>query len=84
MPVVILAAAVAASALAVVWSRHESRRLFAELQGLEQRRDALQVEWGRLQIEQATWAADGRIETIASGRLGMRLPAPDEIVIVRP
>lgn len=80
--VAVLAAAVVASALAVVWSRHESRRLFIELQGLEERRDALEIEWNRLQLEQSAWATHGRIERIAREQLDMRLPDPADVVII--
>ena len=40
-----------ATALGVVWSRHQSRKVFVELQRLEYQRDELNVEWGRLQLE---------------------------------
>ncbi len=79
-----LALAVIASALGVVYTSHLSRRLYAELARLEQARDALEVEWGRLQLEQSTWAAHSRIERLARERLRMRLPRPDEVVVVRP
>jgi cell division protein FtsL len=75
---------VVASALAVVCSKHESRKLFIELQSLQALRDELSFEWGRLQLEQSTWAAHGRIESIASEHLHMRLPAVGAIVAVEP
>ncbi len=37
------------SALQVVIARHETRRLFVELQELERTGDQLNEEWGRLQ-----------------------------------
>lgn len=80
--VALLGAAVVATALAVAYTSHRSRTLFAELVRLEQRRDALETEWGRLQLEQSTWATHSRIERLARERLGMRLPRPDEVVRV--
>jgi len=80
----LLVAAVLASALAVVWVRHESRKLFVTLQGLERTRDARNVEWGQLQLEQSTWATHGRIESLARKRLGMELPGGETIMLVRP
>lgn len=78
----LLFGAVLASALGVVYSKHQTRKLFIELQALQTVRDELSVEWGRLQLEQSTWAAHGRIETIAVERLHMHLPAVGSIVAV--
>lgn len=72
------------SALAVVYSTHQSRKLFAELQNLQKGRDDLDVEWGRLQLEQSTFATHGYIEAVAREKLGMRMPKPDAVVIVKP
>ena len=57
-----LAAAVFSSALAVVYVKHMTRMTFVELQGLEHERDALQVEWSKLQLELGTWASHDRVE----------------------
>ena len=80
----VLAVAVLASAVAVVYARHESRRLFIELQRLSEARDDLNVDWGRLQIERSTWASPGRVEQIAGDELDMRVPEPAGVVIVEP
>jgi cell division protein FtsL len=72
------------SALAVVYAKHETRRLTMALQSLEAERDRMNVEWGRLQLEQSTLATHGRIENIANGKLEMTLPAQNSVVLVRP
>lgn len=79
------AAAVVASALAVVYSQHRSRERFAQLQELEDEKARLETRWGRLQLEQSTWATHGRVERLARERLDMRLPDFDraEIVVLR-
>jgi len=59
------------SAIQIVFSQHQTRKLFVEIQVLEKKRDALNEEWGRLQLEQSTWATDDRIEAIAREDLGM-------------
>ena len=74
--------AVVVSALAVVYVKHETRMLYVETQVLEKRSDDLSVEWGRLQLEQNTLAAHGRVENIARTKLGMIVPAYDEIKIL--
>ena len=72
------------SALGVVFAKHQNRRLYAELAVLQKQSDAMDVEWGRLQLEQSTWATHGRIEKIARQRLGMRNVDYDKVVIVKP
>ena len=81
----VLGLLVTASALAVVYSQHRSRELFVELQRLEREQAALDTEWGRLELEQSTWATHGRIERIARDRLDMRLPdfQRSEIVVLQ-
>ncbi|MBB1088612.1 cell division protein FtsL [Lysobacter sp. SG-8] len=81
---VVLVVANLASALMVVYARHENRQLFVQLSRLEKTRDELDIEFGRLQLEQATWAESNRIDQVARDRLGMKFPEGDEIVVVRP
>lgn len=80
----LLIAANLATAVAVVYARHQHRQLFVELSRLEKARDALNIEFGRLQLEQATWAESNRIDQIARNKLGMKFPETGEIVVVRP
>ena len=61
---ILLGAAVFFSAVQVVIARHETRKLFVEIQAQEKQRDNLNEEWGRLQLEQSTWATDARIESV--------------------
>jgi cell division protein FtsL len=77
-----LAVAVMVSALAAVYAKHKSRKLFVELQTLVAERDRQEMDWGRLQIEQSTQANHARVEQIARERLAMRNPAPAEIELV--
>ena len=79
-----LAVAVFLSALGVVYSKHESRRLFVQLQKIQRDGDALNLEWGRLQLEQSTWATQGRIERIAREKLNMTRPKPEQVYIIQP
>lgn len=70
------------SALQVVIARHETRRLFVELQTLERTRDELNEEWGKLQLEQSTWAINDRIETFARTKLSMKMPERSSVVLL--
>lgn len=73
-----------ASAIGVVFMRHRHRQLFVELSRLEYARDELNIEFGRLQLEQATLAQATRVDQEARGRLGMKFPEAADIVVVRP
>ncbi len=74
--------AVVLSAVAVIYSKHQSRKLFVELQALYQQIDELDIEWGRLQLEQSTWSSHGRIEEIARKKLNMTLPKANDILYI--
>jgi cell division protein FtsL len=71
------------SAIGVVYARQQSRVLFGQLSRLGNDRDNLDFEFGRLELEQATWAENNRIEQIARGKLGMVSPTPAETVLIR-
>lgn len=82
--VAVLLAAVVITAIGVVHAQHAHRQAFVALSRLEKARDELNIEFGRLQLEQATLAESNRVERIARARLAMRTPEPAEIVVVRP
>jgi hypothetical protein len=62
---------------AMAWScaRHRHRQLFVELTRLERARDELNIEFGRLQLEQATWAESNRVDQVARDAPGHGVPA---------
>lgn len=72
------------SAVAGVYAKHQTRKLFVELQVLVSERDRLEMDWGRLQIEQSTQANHARVERIARERLAMRAPSAAEVELVSP
>lgn len=80
----LLGLAVFASAIGVVYAKHENRKLFIELQALQTARDEMNVEWGQLQLEQSTLATHARIDTVARTKLDMITPSPETVVIVKP
>lgn len=72
------------SAIMLVYTKHQSRKLFVELQQLKYQVDDLNTEWGQLQLEQSAWSDHGRIERVARTRLSMVMPEPDEVVFIKP
>ncbi len=79
----VLISGVVASAIGVVSARQQSRQLFSELSDQERERDELNIEYGRLQLEQATWTETNRLEQLARTQLGMVFPGPAETVVIR-
>jgi cell division protein FtsL len=84
IPVLLMVFAVLASAIAVIYTKHSGRSEFVELQKLEQTRDQLNEEWGRLLLEESTWAGPGRVEHQARLRLKMIVPTAEMTVVIRP
>ena len=82
--IMLVVISVIASALALVYAKHINRKIFIEFQELQVKRDELNVEWGRLQLEQSTFATHSQIEKLARKELGMMLPTSKDIVMVRP
>jgi len=72
------------SAVSVSYSAHWNRQLLNELYAELSVRDKAQAEWGRLILEQSTWTAHNRIESLAVERLGMRIPDAAEVRMVAP
>jgi cell division protein FtsL len=80
----ILLLVLTACALGLVTSRHQARKLFAELEQEQERAKQLDVEWGQLQLEQSTWAMHARVEKVARERLRMRVPDATRTQLVMP
>ena len=73
-----------ASAVSIVETSHRCRQMYAQLQALEAARWDMQEQWGRLLLEQSTWATHHRVEQLARRELGMRLPTASELRVVKP
>jgi len=71
-----------ACALSAVSANHGARKLVTQLEAAQKRMRDLEVEWGQLQLEQSTWAAHVRVEKLAREKLGMKPPAPGQIIAV--
>lgn len=80
----VLFIAVLLSAIGVAYSAHWNRQLLNELYGELSVRDKAQAEWGRLILEQSTWTAHSRIETLASEQLKMHIPEAAAVKLVAP
>ncbi len=66
--------AVLGSAVQVIYARHKARDMFVNLEKLNAERDSLDMEWGRLQLEQSYWSSHAFVERVANAKLQMNLP----------
>ena len=69
-------------AFALINAQHRARMLFVELESLKKEARELEVDWGKLKLEQSTLADPQRVESVAQSQLGLALPAIDRIVLL--
>ncbi len=74
--------AVLGSAIGVVYAKAESRALFVELQKARRHHEEASMEWGRLQLELASTGSLEEVMRASAGRLHMRAPQPENVVVV--
>ncbi len=80
--IAILILASAASGVGVSYSKYLTRMYFYELQQVRAERDAADVEWGRLRLEEAALSTIVRVEAAARKDLKMRLPSAGEVRLI--
>jgi len=81
--IIILFFSVIGSAVAVIISTHENRQLVIAQEQLIQEKDALDVEWRHLIIEQSSLTEHNRIERTVFEKLNMRRPTREDEVLLR-
>jgi cell division protein FtsL len=69
-------------ALGVVSSQHKARKLYFELEQLQDLGKKYETEYGQLQLEQSTWAMHSRIEDLATKKLSMQVPDAKRIQVI--
>ncbi|MCB1754298.1 MAG: cell division protein FtsL [Gammaproteobacteria bacterium] len=72
----------ACMAFAVVYAKQKSRAYHIEVSQLRMMADDMDIEWGRLQLEEGALSEYGRVARIASDKLGMRVPVASEVRLV--
>ena len=68
------------SALTVIYVKHRSQVLFAELRSVQKQQDLQVIEWGRLQLQNTTLGTHSNVESRARKDLKMHLPENVELV----
>ena len=80
--VVVLWCLVLVSAVGVIYTSFETRRLFSELQHTKKTQRHLDTQWGQLLLEQSSWSAHTRIDKVAEDQLKMIVPHVKTIQVV--
>ena len=70
-------------ALGLVTSQSRARKLFSELDRAQQRERQLDVVYGQLQLEASTWGLHSRVGKIAADTLGMHVPDPRRVIVIK-
>ena len=80
----VLTLAVFGSAVTVINAKHQNRKAFVDLQALHKQRDEMEIQWGKLQLEQGAWTTHGRVEQLARKDLDMITPPTKSVVVIQP
>lgn len=80
----ILLVLIICSAIGVIYAKHVNRQHYAKLREYQKQRDVLNVDWGKLQLEQSTWATQSRVDTFARKKLSMRNIDYSQALVIKP
>lgn len=81
---IVMLAAVLISALSVIYSTNSYRSTFSQVQQEEQQTQALELQWGKLLLEQASLATPARVQELAVEKLGMSFPSSKNTYLLHP
>lgn len=82
--VTLLSGVLLMTALAVIYSKYNSRLIFIDIQKQERELDQREVEWGQTQLELTTFAEQNRVEQVARQKLKLVLPLHEKIIYIKP
>ncbi|QIK38384.1 cell division protein FtsL [Caldichromatium japonicum] len=77
-----LIAAVLSTAMAVIYVKYLTRIHFVRLQELRAQRDAIDIEWNRLRLEEAALSTHVLVERKARRELGMFAPRAGDVLLI--
>ena len=70
------------SGVGVVYAKYESRKIFRAIEKNRIEQNAVEAEWGRLQLELGTRTNYSRIEDIAINKLKLYVPKAENIIVI--
>lgn len=81
--VLVLIMGIVSSGVGLVYTKHQSRKLFIELQVLQGLRDDLEIEWEMLQLEESTLTTEAVVDQAARVRLNMMVPDANSVIYIK-
>jgi len=81
--VLLLIMGIVSSGVGIVYTKHQSRKLFIELQVLQMLRDDLEIEWEMLQLEESTLTTEAVVDQAARVRLNMIVPDANSVIYIK-
>ncbi len=73
------------SAMAVVFTTHQTRQMISAKEHAMVERERLDNEWRNLLLEETSLSEHSRVEELAGKELDMKRPDPDqEVIVVQP
>lgn len=79
----VLMAAILLTAFAVVYVKDLNRRLFMSYQDLKQKHIELNINYGKLLLEESSLAAQSRVQQLAEINHGMQMPTASNTIIIK-
>ena len=70
------------SALGVTYSTYQSRKATQVLEELRREASGLQIISGQYLLEKNSWAAYSRVERVAHNELKMKVPIPEQTILI--
>jgi len=71
------------SSISIIYVTHYQRKLFTNLQLLQNNKDKMNIEWGKLQLEENTVSSTSNIEKEAKDKLDMLIPTSEKIIFIK-
>jgi len=81
--VLLLIMGIVSSGVGIVYTKHQSRKLFIELQVLQMLRDDLEIEWEMLRLEESTLTTEAVVDQAARVRLNMIVPDANSVIYIK-
>jgi cell division protein FtsL len=81
--IVLAVAFVLVTALSLIYVKDLNRQLYSELESFRENHEELKIQKDQLLLEQNTWAAQSRVQEIASEQLNMVWPNQLLAVVIK-
>lgn len=70
------------TSISIVYTRHQHRIEYVKFVAAVDTRDALNIEWNQLLVEESLWSFPHRVEKDATRSLSMMMPKAKDIIVL--